>query len=51
MNNLDFEQFNEYLLSIGFNQHGASELIDRVKNERPDRDDLVILEHYQDSIK
>lgn len=43
------EQYYNYLLSIGFNDAGASELIERLEKNRPDREDKAIYKRYKSS--
>lgn len=41
------EQYFNYLLSIGFNENGANEIIKRLENNRPDREDKAIYRRYK----
>ncbi len=43
-------EFFQYLRDKGFNEVGASEVIARIKEDRPDRDDLFQIQEYKKEI-
>lgn len=42
------EQLYNFLQSIGFNETGITELMKRLEEDRPDRNDLEILDRYNE---
>ena len=46
-NQSDKEGFYNFLLSVGFNDNGANEIINRYENNRPDREDAYYYERYK----
>lgn len=39
--------FYNFLLSIGFNSDGASEVINRINHNRADQNDIALLERFK----
>ncbi len=46
-NPADKDKYFEYLLSIGFNEHGANETIERLEKNRADMEDKNIYKRYK----
>ena len=46
-NPADKDKYFEYLLSIGFNENGAKETIERLEKNRADREDKNIFKRYK----
>ncbi len=46
-NQSDKEGFYNFLLSVGYNDNGANEIINRYENNRPDREDVYYYERYK----
>ena len=46
-NQSDKEGFYNFLLSVGFNDNGANEIINRYENNRPDREDAYYYKRYK----
>lgn len=42
--------FYDYLLSVGYNENGANEILRRFEEGRPDREDKYYLKQYEEKL-
>ena len=41
-------EFYDYLISLGFNEIGAREVVERIENNLSDREDIALFERYKE---